>query len=117
MDKLSIPKLNILQSQRLDQRNVLHQLTLSFIGAYLVDGWWNISEFSFSSPSNIFMMMDMEPFPQIIFFLPCKKFACFSHNFAMPLFGMLYFLVAPYSTFFLVVLEGVRQKVLLWEMS
>ena len=34
----------------------------------------------------------MEPFLQFIFFLPCEKFACFSHNFAMPLFDMLLFL-------------------------
>ena len=38
MEELSSPRLFILQSQGLDQRNVLHQLDLFIIGAYLVTG-------------------------------------------------------------------------------
>ena len=71
----------------------------------------NLHVFPFSFPANISVRVNMEPFLNILHFLPCLKLACFSHNFAMPLSGMLlfFFLVAPYPTSFLTFLEGVRQ--------
>ena len=51
---------------------------------------------------TIFVRVDMEPFSyNFSFFLPCFNFACFSHNFAMPLFGMLFGGSISYLIFFI----------------
>ena len=69
MEELSLLKLFVLQSQRLDQRNVLHHLALFIVGA-LFGGWMDESP-CFLSFSFLIDRYEYGAFLYFSLFLPC----------------------------------------------